>query len=524
MGVVCGKVSGIVVLDIDAKTPEGLTDGINYVKEHFHVYANGANSVVTGGGGLHVYFSAPDKKLHNRVKFVKRDTFSLDLRAEGGYVAAPGTMHESGNKYTWSSGFVPNYLPPVPKSLLDAALTVTPIDKGPINMASDIQEGGRDDELTRRVGRLVKSGQSYNDVLAIAISMNITMCKPPLEEHQVVKIVDSVFGMEQRKKAKSSFGFELKKFNQMVDLYSEVTDTWLIKDWVPDATCALITSAPGMFKTWMMLDLAVSISTGKDFLGMYEVSRKGPVMVIQQEDPFPLLMERSGAILNIGPVMLGTDEYIIPAAPDYPDIYFHTERSLRFSDQSVMESFQSAVRTIQPAAVIIDPLYSAAGTDDYMASAAQDMLVLKKLRDETGASFIITHHMNKSKSDGGRSRDRLWGSQFLNAWLETGWQCEPSDVGSVEVTRHFKNTATPGKVVLSFDISEGKFSASEPTVDTMELDDKIAYTISNKSINSISQLMSELGIKSKSTVASALKRIGAVKVNDSYCVPQVGLE
>src|SRR5690606_11586929 len=97
---------------------------------------------------------------------------------------------------------------------------------------------------------------------------------------------------------------------------------------------------------------------------------------------------------------------------------------------------------LRPALVILDPLYSAAMTDDYMTKSAEQMLRLKIIRDRYGCSFLVAHHTTKHADS--MERSRLWGSQFLNALLETGWQVKRSENdGSIIVRRHFKDTQNP---------------------------------------------------------------------------------
>jgi DNA-binding transcriptional ArsR family regulator len=91
-------------------------------------------------------------------------------------------------------------------------------------------------------------------------------------------------------------------------------------------------------------------------------------------------------------------------------------------------------------------------TDDYMTKSAEQMLRLKIMRDRYGCSFLVAHHTTKHADN--MERSRLWGSQFLNALLETGWQVKRSESdGTVIVRRHFKVAKNPaGDVRVKFDI------------------------------------------------------------------------
>jgi putative DNA primase/helicase len=83
------------VLDIDAKD-QGLTTLAQWEVDHGRLPAT--PTVRTGGGGFHFYFKAPqDLKLKNKVKVAR----GVDIRARGGFVVAPPSMHKSGTPYAW---------------------------------------------------------------------------------------------------------------------------------------------------------------------------------------------------------------------------------------------------------------------------------------------------------------------------------------------------------------------------------------------------------------------------------------
>jgi putative DNA primase/helicase len=83
------------VLDIDAKD-KGLTTLATWEVDHGRLPAT--PTVRTGGGGFHFYFKAPENLvLKNKVKVAQ----GVDIRAKGGFVVAPPSMHKSGTPYSW---------------------------------------------------------------------------------------------------------------------------------------------------------------------------------------------------------------------------------------------------------------------------------------------------------------------------------------------------------------------------------------------------------------------------------------
>ena len=66
------------------------------------------------GGEHHLY--APGEGRTNRAKV---NQVGLDVRATGGYVVAPPSVHASGHIYRWASNGLWQPLPPMPAELVD---------------------------------------------------------------------------------------------------------------------------------------------------------------------------------------------------------------------------------------------------------------------------------------------------------------------------------------------------------------------------------------------------------------------
>lgn len=99
VAVVTGKVSGLVVLDVDPRhggneSLQGLLDA----GEITHADLEGPR-VHTQDGGMHYYFAYPEG---TAVKTKPKFRSGLDLKSDGGYVVAPPTMvPETGRGWTW---------------------------------------------------------------------------------------------------------------------------------------------------------------------------------------------------------------------------------------------------------------------------------------------------------------------------------------------------------------------------------------------------------------------------------------
>jgi hypothetical protein len=135
VGVVCGAVSGVIVVDGDPRNGLALADLVGRLPV--------TPTVETGGGGLHLYFARPPGLVIPKIAGLLP---GLDLQGEGSYVVAPPSVHPNGQLYRWSPA----------RALGDTPLAPLP---GPIRQLLRLhrqQEWARDTGVgrVRRVGRL----------------------------------------------------------------------------------------------------------------------------------------------------------------------------------------------------------------------------------------------------------------------------------------------------------------------------------------------------------------------------------
>lgn len=464
IAVLTGRPSGVIVLDADDETGRAAVEAC---------LTGPTLAATTGGGGKHFYFIWPGVRIQNAVRIMP----GLDVRGDGGYVVAPPSVHKSGRRYEWDNPSIPPAeLPPDLLSVLagkPGARRLTAAD-----WEAAIPEGRRDEELTRRAGRLLGAGLNAAEALAILRAVNAALCRPPLPDQQVRKIVDSIAARETA--AATAPGgnaaetpFTILTQAEMVRRFGDDSQPWTIDEWLPESSCGLLVAPPGNFKTWILMAATYSVATGRPFLGKWTVHQPGPVLVIQQEDPWWMLQNRLARMIpqeppthTAGPNPEFTLDCRFVGELENMPVFWYTDRQLHFNNRAAMAALERAVRELKPRLVIIDPLYTAADTKDYMAEGAQRMATLKTIRDRYGTSFIVAHHTTVA---GATSEDRtaIWGSQFLNAWLEFGWRMPQGDGHGNTIIRHFKGSADPKRIRLRFEIDDWSFHAEaaeeEPT-------------------------------------------------------------
>lgn len=198
-----GVDSGILVVDID---PDRGGEATIAALEAEHGELSPTWAAETGGGGLHLWYQHPVGPVPCSVGKLGP---GLDIRADGGYIVAPPSLHRSGARYHWGAAWHPTTVPlsPAPPWLLALAGQVSApmmIPPKPVPLrerdggnhfwgeAAAIPEGSRNAILTSLAGTMRRRGFSAGAILAALQTENTTRCAPPLPEAEVAKITRSV--------------------------------------------------------------------------------------------------------------------------------------------------------------------------------------------------------------------------------------------------------------------------------------------------------------------------------------------
>jgi putative DNA primase/helicase len=251
IGVATGSCSGVDAVDLDG--PQAC--------ERFHALYGTPETIAqtTGrdGGGVHLFFKHNGHGLINVSG--KNENKGIDLRTDGGFVVVAPSSHKSGKHYQWSN------INPAEDGLDD--LLEMPADvikhfkrhtgvnprREPITL-EPVENGARNDTLTRIVGKWISQGLDRETVLLAANGWNSNLDEP-LSDKEVLTTVESVFRTHERNHPdeKLSASLEILKTYHCTDLgnaerfadhhregvrYCHPQKKWLSwtgKRWQPDA-------------------------------------------------------------------------------------------------------------------------------------------------------------------------------------------------------------------------------------------------------------------------------------------------
>ena len=184
--VICGEASGLAVIDADSPQAEAWRQGA--------VVFSGVS--VRTSHGSHWWHGYPKDGLRSTNLRLKGRNIEGDVKAEGGYVVAPQSVHPDGTVYAMDVADGADWRSLPPLKFKDSASAGIELPR-PAQMEL-FHEGERDNGLASYAGSLYASGFGYEDVLSMLRERNLTCCIPPLPDRDVLRIASSIGKAEMR--------------------------------------------------------------------------------------------------------------------------------------------------------------------------------------------------------------------------------------------------------------------------------------------------------------------------------------
>ena len=181
---------------------------------------------------------------------------------------------------------------------------------------------------------------------------------------------------------------------------------WLVEPLWGESSVGVIGGAPKCAKTWLGLDLALSVATGTACLGRYAVPRPGPVLVYLAEDALAVVRERvEGMARHRGLELAGVEIHVI------------TVPSLRLDRQPHRQRLLETAKRLRPRLLLLDPLVRLHGVDENDAKQVAELLAyFRLLQRQLDLSVILVHHTRKNAAGGVAAGQGLRGSSDIHAF------------------------------------------------------------------------------------------------------------
>jgi len=409
--------AGMFVIDIDIKK-HGEQTWASFCAEHalsdLQTY-----EVRTPSGGRHLYFDG-----HGPTSVDKIGP-GVDTRGKGGYVLVPPSV-VNGKRYEHLTDFGLAAIPAIVATRLKPSVEPSRSRVGQLDLPSSI--GRARSYLVGIVQRgLVavefsggnnRTFQVACDVRDLGISEPLCAsllseifnpaCKPPWDEDDLTAIVSHAYEYGQNEPGAYGVAPAAEVFKHApppepskpvknrfmsVDQMAKLPDpTWLVPELLMCNSTALYVGAWSSYKSFIALDIALAIASGRSTALGPTPAFTGPVIYSAREGIVGLAKARRRAWC-IGHGM-GEDE----------PLPFYLGPSPMVNDDADCQSFLTDAKAVcgRPQLVVIDTLSRSMAGLDETKDAGMFLQLAQGLVDELGCCVLVLHHFGHDKSRNAR--------------------------------------------------------------------------------------------------------------------------
>src|SRR6266849_5217363 len=180
---------------------------------------------------------------------------------------------------------------------------------------------------------------------------------------------------------------------------------WLIEGLWSDQAVGILGGEPKCYKSFLALDMAVSVASGTACLRQFPVRRAGKVLLFPAEDSLAVVRQRLEGIAAAAQVNFQALPVEVITAP-----------SLRLDTSTDRHRLRDTVQNLQPALLILDPLIRLHRVDENDATQIAALLsYLRELQRQFQLAVMLVHHARKD-SHSSRPGQAMRGSSELHGW------------------------------------------------------------------------------------------------------------
>lgn len=215
---------------------------------------------------------------------------------------------------------------------------------------------------------------------------------------------------------------------------------WLVEGLWPEQGVGFLGGHPKSCKSWLALDVALSVASETPALGKYPVTKGGSVLVFCAEDSPAMVRARLAGMA----AARGVDLCDVP-------IQLVLESSLRLESKTDQARLRATLEAIRPVLLVLDPFVRMTGIDENSAQEVSQVLAyLRGLQRDLALAILVVHHVRKSAGSGGLA---LRGSGDFWAWSDTNLYLSRKQEG-LELRFEHRSSRAPEPVALELEDDE----------------------------------------------------------------------
>lgn len=396
VGIACGKESALTVFDIDPRNG-GEDDWQRWLEAHGELPEGIVQ--LTAGGGFHMLCHyRPEIRSCKLVE-------GVDLLSDGRYfVACPSTIE--GRSYEWEAssdpfeGVAPSTIPEEWISKIGGQRKVSD--------SSNLIQGNRNSGLSALAGAMRHHGMTEAEILAAIGVANEQRCEIPLPASEIRQIAKSVSRYEPESDTAAACALGTMAAEALLDGLTDEQEyhftrgtslinqpspiPWLVKGWIPAYSTSMIFGESGAGKTFVALDIACCIATGRSWCGLNV--KQGLAAYLAGEGNYGIRQRLASWCRDKGETEL--DNLLV------------SNKAIAMDTRDAAKEILSALNQMEgppPEVIFVDTINAHMAGDENTAKDTRAMLnSCGVVSAATGASVVLIHHVGHGEGAKGRAR------------------------------------------------------------------------------------------------------------------------
>jgi hypothetical protein len=216
---------------------------------------------------------------------------------------------------------------------------------------------------------------------------------------------------------------------------------WLITGLWAEQAVGIVGGEPKCCKSFLALDLAVSVAAGAPCLRRFPVAKPGRVLLYAAEDALHIVRRRLDRICVAAGVDLADLDVQVITAPSLR-LDLHTDRA----------SLDETIARLQPRLLVLDPFVRLHRIDENLSGEVAPLLAyLRELQRRHAVAVVLVHHARKGAGNM-RAGQALRGSSEFHAWGDSNLYLRRS--GEDLITLTVEHRAAPSVPSLTLELVE----------------------------------------------------------------------
>jgi RecA-family ATPase len=180
---------------------------------------------------------------------------------------------------------------------------------------------------------------------------------------------------------------------------------WLIDQLWGDEAVGIVGGEPKSCKSFLALDIAVSVAGGVPCLRRFQPAQTGRVLLFAAEDALHIVRQRLAGIAGAaGRELVDLDIHVITA----PSVRLDVERD--------REALAQTIADLRPKLLVLDPFVRLHRVDENLSGEVAPLLAyLRELQRRFHLAVLLVHHARKGGAKM-RAGQALRGSSEFHAW------------------------------------------------------------------------------------------------------------